>query len=358
MDFKSYFDIPEGLLYFNTPGNGLLPKSHNTWREERDQTFYTPHGTLRDTQGDFVEQVRGDIARLFHTTSSSVFCVPNFSFGYNTLLAGLPIDLPVILLEGEYPSVHYPLYSRGFKCVKIKMDEQLEQNIKNAILPNTAQVLLLSIVQYISGAKIDLDFIKELKQLNPQLYIVGDATQYLGVTHFDFDNSGFDAIGASGYKWLMAGFGNGFMLINERLRATLYQEAQQKSLPSEAMWAGKSLLHIYFEPGHIDTLALGTLWQSILFLEQLNLKNINKHLVTLTEHAYRELDDRHLLLPIARLRKEKSSLINIQLNPNLYPKLVESGIRCFPRGTGIRIGIHLYNNADDLSKLLKIIDAL
>ncbi|MBE8713492.1 aminotransferase class V-fold PLP-dependent enzyme [Sphingobacterium hungaricum] len=358
MDFKSYFDIPKDLLYFNTPGNGLMPKTNYAWREQRDRDFFNPQDPLREQQGDFIEQVRSKIASFFFTDVHSVFCVPNFSFGFNTLLSGIPSSIPMIIVEGDYPSVNYPVFSRGFSAKTVALDENLEANIEKSILPNTEQILFLSIVQYISGVKIDLSFIQELKHKYPKLLIIGDATQFLGTEKFDFQHAGFDGIGASGYKWLLSGFGNGFMLLNERLRALIYQEAQQKSLPQETMWAGRSILKTYFEPGHIDTLAHGTLLQSLNFLETANLDLIQKHIQGLTEIAYSELNKRDLLLPIAKKRKIQSSLVNIQLNPNLYPKLVESGIRCFPRGSGIRIGIHLYNTEEDLNRLLKIIDQI
>lgn len=358
MDFKSYFDIPKDLLYFNTPGNGLMPKTHDAWREQRDRDFFHPEGFLREQQGDFMEEVRSKIASFFHTDSNSTFCVPNFSFGFNTLLNGIPSSIPMIIVQGDYPSVNYPIFSRGFSTKTVLLDENLELNIEKSILPNTEQILFLSIVQYISGVKIDLSFIQELKHKHPKLLIIGDATQFLGTEKFDFQHAGFDGIGASGYKWLLAGFGNGFILLNERLRKLIYQEAQQKSLPQEAMWAGKSILKTYFEPGHIDTLAHGTLMQSLIFLEKANLERVELHLQNLTEIAYSEFGKRDMLLPIAKKRKIKSSLINIQINPNLYPKLVESGIRCFPRGSGIRIGIHLYNTEEDLNKMLKIIDQI
>ena len=48
----------------------------------------------------------------------------------------------------------------------------------------------------------------------PNLLIVGDGTQFLGAHEFNFDNSPFDIVAASGYKWLLAGFGNGVVMIS------------------------------------------------------------------------------------------------------------------------------------------------
>jgi selenocysteine lyase/cysteine desulfurase len=63
-------------------------------------------------------------------------------------------------------------------------------------------------------------------------------------------------------------------------------------------------------------------------------------------------------LPYSADREVKSLLINVQINPKLYPNLMNSGIRCFPRGTGIRIGIHLYNDLRDIQNFVNIIESI
>lgn len=355
-DFRSYFDIPGNITYLNTPGNGLLPRSHKMWRQKRENDFFAPEVSLREEQGSFIEQVKDTIARVFNANAENTFCTPNFSFGFSTLLDGFPKDTRFLLLQEDYPSLNYPVISRGLIYDTVEITARLEQDIEEAIKVLKPQVLLLSLVQYITGIKIDLDFIRNLRAKFPDLIIIGDGTQFLGTEPFDFETSGFDAIGTSGYKWLMAGFGNGFLLINDRLKDHIYQKAQSGSRPKEQMWASKTILHTFFEPGHQDTLAHGTLAQSLLFLEQAGLEKVQQHIKNLTEMAYKEFNLRQWLLPMVAERAIKSPLINIQVDPKIYPTLLEEGIRCFPRGTGIRIGLHVYNTTDDIARLLTVLE--
>ena len=122
------------------------------------------------------------------------------------------------------------------------------------------------------------------------------------------------------------------------------------------MWSQKSLLQTIFEPGHQDTLAFGTLAQSLKFLQNIGLNSIQSYLSQILNFTYGELENRGLLLPIIAQRESRSALINIQIPPERYQELLNAGVRCFPRGTGIRIGIHLYNTLDDVQQLLAIID--
>lgn len=357
MDYNKHFDIPNDILYLNTPGNGLLPKTSKTWRLERDISFFDTASDLRDKQLEFLVGVKQKVVDLFHSKFEQTFLTPNFSFGYNTLIDLLPKGYRYLVLEEEYPSLQYPIVNRKLNYIQIKPSTQLEEDLAGAIKFHKPDVLVLSIVQYISGLKVDLNFIKKLKKENPSLIILADGTQYLGTEPFNFTESGFDAVASSGYKWLLSGFGNGFICLSEQLVEVIREQTQDIPKPQAAMWANKSLLSTYFEPGHQDTLSHGTLGHSLTFLSDIGLNNIEFHLQALKKEAYQLLGERGWLLPHTK-RAIQSSVINIQVDPQLYPNLLNSGVKCFPRGTGIRIGLHLYNNLADIHRLINILESI
>lgn len=357
MSYRKYFDITEEIVYLNTPKNGLIPATHKQWRKQWDEAFFDASGDLRNQQPDFIESAKRDISELFNCPAALLYLVPNFSFGYNVLLDGLPKGLKYAILEDDYPSVNYAIQSRGFAYELIEVHKgNLEENILNVVKNSKVDVLSLSIVQYISGLKIDLAFIKQLKKDHPNLIIIGDATQYLGTEPFDFTGSGFDAVAGSGYKWLMAGFGNGYVMLSEALQSILYADARQRPGPTAPMLSHKSIIDIYFEPGHQDTLAYGTLSQSVHFYKEMDLNKIKEYLDDLNAYAYQVFDERGWLLPIVKDRSCKSSLINLQVPLEMYPLLEQKGIKCFPRGSGIRIGLHLYNDKSDVDRLVAALD--
>lgn len=354
--YKTHFDIPEDITYLSTPGSGLIPNHIKQWRIERDNTFFETDSDLREQQSEFIKQVKHTIAHFFGTVSSNVFCTSNFSNGFNTLLNGLPKDVRILLLADDYPSVNFPVISRDFDHAFVEINENLEKNVIEAIGHYKPDVFILSIVQYITGIKIDLSFIQELKLQYPNLLVIGDGTQFLGTEPFNFDTSGFDAVGCSGYKWLMSGFGNGFMILNDKIKGFLYTQAQKQTPSLEKMWEGKTILQLYFEPGHVDTLTQGTLQQSLLFLEKLGLEKVTTYTRELTTLAKSEFEKRGLLSSIAIERQESGNIFNLQIDPGQFSILMDNGIKCFPRGKGIRIGFYLYNDIHDLEKLLNVID--
>lgn len=355
-DFSQHFDIDHNVTYLNTPGNGLLPRSVKEWRANFERTFYDSGSMQRDRQGDFMDLVKDQVAKFFDSPVENTFLTPNFSFAFTSLINQLPADFSYLLLEDEYPSLAYPLTARRLQCLSVSVNSKIEDEILQAVERHRPDVFVLSLVQYISGLKIDLNFLKQLKSQYPSLIILADGTQFLGTAAFSFRNSGIDALAASGYKWLLSGFGNGFLLLSEELRDRLEADLSDIPAPVAPMWKGKTTLNTLFEPGHQDNIAHGTLRESLRFLHSIGLDNIEQHLRLVSEQAYTMLADRGLLLPYIRERQTRSPLINIQVDTSIYPRLLEQGIMCYPRGNGIRIGIHLYNTISDIEKLVELIE--
>ncbi|RLD25569.1 MAG: aminotransferase, partial [Bacteroidetes bacterium] len=285
-----------------------------------------------------------------------VALVPNFYFGMNTVLDGLPKRQKVLLLSGDYPSINWPVENRDFEICYAEIDENLEQNIAVAVEKYQPDVFAFSIVQYISGILIDLNFLKQLKTKHPNLLLIADATQFLGTTNFNFEENAIDVIGASSYKWMLAGYGNGFFLIK--------QEAQQKISPitigfnsadanfgkiKEIEFVGR------FEPGHLDTINYGSLGESIRFLQKLGKDSIERHLSSIHEIAKREFTKLGLLDSAVANRAIHSCIYNIKGDAALFQKLKENNIIGSIRGNGIRVSFHFYNSEKDLEKLLALL---
>ena len=70
---------------------------------------------------------------------------------------------------------------------------------------------------------------RKIKIQYPDVILVGDGTQFLGEHNFNFDSSPFDIVAASGYKWLLAGFENGVMMISEAYLNLTQKKSRSKS---------------------------------------------------------------------------------------------------------------------------------
>lgn len=356
MSFKAQFPLLSNCTYLNTASSGILSTSILEWRKSHDEDFFHRGSDFRLEQRNFLQDVREHLARFFHSKPEHTFLVQNMSLGFNIFLDGLAADHKFLLIASDYPSVNYPVESRGFNCAYALPDEHLEAHILEQIKTFKPTILAISLVQYASGIQIDLNFIKTLKESYPDLLIVGDGTQFCGTGTFNFEASGLDVLISSGYKWMLSGYGNGFVLLKDQACRHLYQNRMAHPLPTEIFLKDRSMLSLCFEPGHLDTFNFGTLKQAILAFESIGTDVIQQKLQSIGELARKALTDRGLLSSAVAARKQHSTIFNISTDAELTQRLQDANIIVTPRGEGLRLCFHFYNTEEDLEKLLRVLD--
>ncbi|RZM19079.1 MAG: aminotransferase class V-fold PLP-dependent enzyme, partial [Pedobacter sp.] len=337
--------------------SGILSTAAMEWRHNHDLGFMAGGSDFRLKQVDFLQEARVALSRYFNAEEKYTFLVPNFSHGFARLLEGLPNTYRFLLLNEDYPAVNYSVENRGFAVDYVSPDTDVEGNILAQIEKTRPDVLAFSIVQYSNGLKVDLNFLKRLKQLYPELLIVADGTQYCGTEVFDFDASGIDVLIASGYKWMLGGYGNGFMLMKPSVSKDVFTKNQTLGSPKEAFLQDRSVLSLYFESGHQDSLSFGTLYQSILWFEQLGKRMLQDRISDLSLKAKTAFEERNLLAPAISNRTIHSNIFNLLIRDEDYAKLERSNIKYTARGKGIRVSFHFYNTEQDLEHLLSVLDS-
>lgn len=356
-DLRKHFPALETCTYLNTASNGVIPKPVVEWRRQHDLDLMNHASVFRDAHKDHIERIRKTVSGFFGAEIEEIALIPNFSFGINTVLEGLPKGQKILLLKNDYPSINWPVETRDFNVCYAAIDENLEQNIETAVARQKPDVFMFSIVQWLNGIKIDFQFLKELKSKYPDLLLIADGTQYLGTERFNFAESALDVLGASAYKWLTAGYGNGFIMVKKSARDRIFPKtigfnsaARFESLATETTFMK------HFEPGHQDTLNYGSLEQAILFQQQQGQDILYEKIASLAAKAKSLFGERNLLADATLLRKQHAPIFNVKGDQVLFKKLAENNIICSLRGEGIRVSFHYYNTEDELEKLVEILD--
>lgn len=355
-DLSKHFPALESCVYLNTASNGVIPKPVIEWRRQHDLDLMNNASVFRDKHKLHIEQIRQTVSSFFNASIDETALIPNLSFGMNTVLEGLPKGQKILLLKGDYPSINWPVETRDFDVCYAEIDENLEKNIEEAVTNHKPDVFMFSIVQWLSGIKIDFDFLKQLKSYHPNLLLIADGTQYLGTEHFSFSDNAIDVLGASAYKWLTAGYGNGFIMVKESARERIFPKTIGfNSAERFESLAIETAFMKHFEPGHQDTLNYGSLEQAMLFQEKLGKENLYQKIASLSGKAKVKFTEMGLLKNDTLLRKKHSSIYNLIGGKALFQKLQENNIICSPRGGGIRVSFHYYNSETELEKLLKVL---
>ncbi len=354
---RKHFPVLSQYIYANTASSGLLNDDLMEWRQEHDLDYLIGGSNFRnEVAAKLISETRETVANFFGAKKENTALVQNFTLGLNILLEGLDRSHKILLVKDDYPSVNWPFEYRGFDVSYVPLNEDLEATILNQIEKDKITVLALSLVQWTNGIHINLDFLTKIKQKFPKLKIIADGTQFCGTSNFDFDSSPLDVLGASAYKWLLSGYGNGFMLFKDGMEETFAVRTIGYNASGHDLGARDSIPFANrFEPGHLDTLNFGSLKFSLEYLSALGKDAIENQLKLLSKKAKNEFGELGLLPKSILGRDNHSTIFNIEGNDALFQKLTDKGVICSQRGDGIRLSFHFYNSEEDINEVVKIL---
>lgn len=353
---REHFPGLQHGIYADTAAAGLLHRSVVEWRHQHDLDLMEQGSRFWPEHSRVLKETREGISKFFHTGNAEVALLQNFSIGLNLLIECLDPGMTVLLVEEDYPSVNWPFEKRGFNISYVQANEQLEFQIVELLSKKKIDILALSIVQWLTGIKVTPAFLKRLKQDFPSLIIIADGTQFCGAFDFDFSESGIDVMGSSGYKWLLGGYGNGFMIISQhfannfRVPAIGFNSAEGDLEGSNGIPNHKRL-----EPGHLDSLNFGSLNYSMNYLSKLGMDSIENHNRSLISRVRSEIGAMGLLQEAVYTRDHHGTIFRLVAGRQLYDHLIRNQVRCSWRSGGIRLSFHFYNTEAELDRLVQII---
>ena len=338
------FPLLKKCIYLNTAYVGLMSKGLYDFRRKYDLDYINKGDHVYMSKHQIVNKARISISKFFGSKINQTFVSSNFSSALRSVLEYVPKKANFLVLEEDYPSILNAVKEGSFNYHKIPITVDLELNILKLIEEKKIDVIAISVVQWISGFLIDVEFLKKIKLKFPEIIIIGDGTQFLGGHFFNFQDSPFDFIAASGYKWLISGFGNGLFMISDNF--------------FDYTKINDSILLDKIFDGHSDLLAIESLNYSINTLQKKDFKFlINKKNET-TSILKKSLKELNLLDDFSLFRENHSSIFNIKLNQKQFKFLINNNVRCVKRGSGVRVSVHFYNSKEDIKSFISILKLL
>jgi cysteine desulfurase / selenocysteine lyase len=214
---RAEFPVTENYAYLNSAGGGPVSLRTASVVEQ----FY------RETQesGDRLwnvwlarrERARADVARMINAEPDEIAFTTNTSSGMNLIVDALEGTGEVVSCELEFPVSTITWMHRGARVrfVKAVEGEIRTEDLLAATDERTA-VICLSHVQYSNGFRAPLEEIGANKGSH---WFVVNAAQSAGVFPIDVKRMQIDALSATGHKWMLAGYGAGFVYISRELLA-------------------------------------------------------------------------------------------------------------------------------------------
>ncbi len=365
---RELFQIPDDVTFLNCANMSPLLKSVNEAGIDSINKRNQPWTMNNDDWFGAPDHLRGLFGSLINSDKEHIALIPSVSYGMAIAAKNIKLTSGqnIVLLDRQFPSNVYAwrdLSRRtGAKIITVKKPGN--QSWTEAILENINEATGLVAIpncHWTDGSLIDLEPVSAAaRKVNAKLVI--DASQSLGAYPLDIQKIQPDFLLTVGYKWLLGPFNIAFLYASD--------EFCEKGIPIEFAnlnMAGSedfSRLVYYdeYKPGarrfdagesssfiHV-AMAIAGMTQ----VSEWGIANIQETLSALTESLAQKAVVAGLETTV---QPRVGHIIGIKVSDDkvleLSKKLVENKIHISFRGTTVRVAPHLYNDHNDIDKLLE-----
>jgi cysteine desulfurase / selenocysteine lyase len=305
------------------------------------------------------EAVRQKIADFINAEPEEIALTNNTSQGMNVIVDALAERGEVISSELEFPVTTLPWMHRRIPVHRLPaVDGAVRiEDIQTAMKYPTG-VIALSHVQFSNGFRVDPQAVGEIKGNHA---FVLNASQSAGAFEIDVKRMKIDALCATGHKWLLAGYGSGFVYLGREL----LNESMSHSIGWLSVENPFEMRNDEFRPRH-DAAArveLGcppfagifSLGASLDLIREIGIESIQARALQLNEHLTTRLteDDWEVLSPLRDDgMRSAETLVAMEEPHKVVRRLFERGVIVTEKPQGIRVATHFFNNEDDIERLV------
>lgn len=310
-----------------------------------------------------VESVRRTLAAFLGVDAADVAFTDSSSHGMNLVAHMLRGRGDVVTMRDEFPTATLPWLQQGYTVRFVPSGPAGVigiDDIASAVTDRT-RIIVTSSVQYATGFRQDIGALGSWCR-ERDLFLVVDACQQIGVLPLDAGSTGIDALVFSGYKWPMAGYGVGGLVLTPRLRESTSspvagwmsaRDPDRHVNDRLDLKPSASVVEVGC-PAFPGIFALGA---ALDLLTGIGMARIEARVHQLTDHLHERLRDRGFRIssPTDRCHRSAITIVELQEAHDIVKRLAASGILVSARGAGVRFSVHVYNTLDDIDRA---VDAL
>ena len=370
---KDLFSLDSNITYLNCAYKAPLLKKGEKELFKAIEIERNPFKLKANNYFEITEKIREKFSNIIGSHSDEIAILPSTSYGFGNVFNNIKINgSDAVTIENEFPSGYFAIKNwcttNSINLITINRAnlsaKEWNKKIIDSINKET-NVVLLSSIHWMNGTKLMLKQIGD-KCKKVGAYIIVDGTQSVGASRIDVKKLNIDALICAGYKWL---FGPYSMALG------YFSEKFYNGKPIEESWMNRTNALDFsnltnYDPKYKPMAGRYNVGETTNFLLSpimLNgLKQINKWGVNNIEKYCEKLAN----IIISELRpfnikfEEKeffnSHLFSLGLPNKINPKefkrkLDENQIFLSLRGKSIRVSINVFNNENDIERLISIV---
>lgn len=359
-EIRKQFPVTENSTYLNAAAAGPLSRATSKAASDYYLQMMEDGDTHWDEWLEKREQARIKVAAFLNAEPDEIAFTTNTSSGMNVIVDALEGRGEVISCDLEFPVSTLPWMHRGIPVHLVKSVEGILrlEDVRGAMNAGTG-VISLSHVQFSNGFRSDLD---ELGNAKRDHALVVNAAQSAGAFEIDVKRMKIDALCATGHKWMLSGYGSGFVFVSRELlarsrpRAIGWLSVEQPYALENTKVDLRNDTAARAELGCPHFSGIFAMSAATEMFARLGAKHIEERVLSLNRY----LTDRLLasgwkvLSPITEASSRSAeTLVAVDDPAGVVAGLASQKIIVTEKPQGIRVATHLFNNEDDVERLIE-----
>lgn len=311
------------------------------------------------------ENAKKKLADILETVPDRIAWIDNVSNALNILAQGLdwmPGDR-IILNNVEFPSNVYPFLNLKSQGVEIDFAQSRNgivdiEDLEKLITPKT-RLLSISLVQFLSGYRANIDAISELCHKHGIIFCV-DAIQGAGVVQINVNRSQIDFLAGGTQKWLMSSQGTSYLYITEGLQNRLVQKNIGWTSVNDSWNFLDYNLSLKsnaerFQNGTLNALGIAIFDTSLDLFMNFGMQNIEQRVLENTSYFIQKLSGigiEPILKNVPDSNRAGIVSFKSEKSNEIFQELEKRKIFCAVREGLVRLSPHFYNTHDEMDHVV------
>jgi cysteine desulfurase/selenocysteine lyase len=360
LDIRKQFPVTSRFVYLNTAAAGPLAISTQQAATEYYQKMMDDGDVHWDHWLARREEVRAQVAAFINAEPDEIGFTTNTSSGMNLIIDALEKHGEVVSNDLEFPVTTIPWMHRRIPVHIVKSVGGVvsPEDLKNAMDIRTG-IISISYVQYSNGFRSHLE---ELGEIKGRHALVVNASQAAGAFKIDVKRMKIDALCSTGHKWMLSGYGSGFVYIS--------RELLDRSRPRTIGWLSvqdpyedrNNEVHLRHDvsaraelgcPHFAGIFAMGA---SVEMLQKIGVQEIEERALRLNRHLTGRLTEAgwKVLSPLANENyRSAETLVAVENPAEVVSSLAQKKILVTEKPQGIRVSTDFFNDEDDVERLIE-----
>lgn len=356
---RKQFPVVQHCTYLNTAAAGPLAEPtaragilyYEQMREDGDVHW--------DDWLARCEEVRARVAGFINAEPEEIGFTTNTSSGMNLIVDALEHHGEVISCDLEFPVTTIPWMHRRIPVHHVKSIEGVvrPEDLRAAMNTRTG-ILSLSYVQFSNGFRSNLE---ELGNSKGAHAFVVNASQAAGVFDIDVKRMKIDALCSTGHKWMLSGYGSGFVYISRELQAAALQRTIGWLSVHDPYGTRNDEIHLRHDmsarteigcPHFAGIFALGA---SVELMQAIGMPNIEARALELNRKLTSRLNEIgwKVLSPLGDEQfRSAQTLVAAEEPAKVVNHLAQQKIYVTEKPQGFRVATDFFNNEEDIDQLV------